>query len=223
MDNTIPLGKLPATVQSDIDLFGAPVLGTDHTLAVELSTATSQLSSPSPSLSSSRLQTNKPNDSSLGTETQRLYCIICKKSFATDATWQAHLRSTKHINAAKSQHQRAAPAQKSTRKSASNNSNSSSNIIDKKETTAAITEILDKRKQAERIASTKKDMAATVYFNIAKALWQANAVRETAKTLTMLHSLLNDSTLNTNAKESANDGTISTAQTRKLIGLSMVG
>jgi hypothetical protein len=103
-------------------------------------------------------------------------------------------------------------------------------------------EIVSKRRQAERIASSKQATAAIVYFNMAKgkldidnlricnmiakmnddcdnlALWQVNAVRETAKTLDMLCVLLKQSdTTNEESEE------LSVSQTRKLIGLSTVG
>ncbi|RKP27189.1 hypothetical protein SYNPS1DRAFT_27147 [Syncephalis pseudoplumigaleata] len=95
-------------------------------------------------------------------------------------------------------------------------------VGNKKESNAKIAEIVSKRRQAERMASTKPATAATVYFNMAKALWQVHAGRETARTLDMLCALLRrDDAVGQAA--SSDDDALSAGQARKLLGLATVG
>jgi hypothetical protein len=116
------LDALPTIVQNDIDckekaiaqvwvtancrclVFGPATLTVEQ--AVVIAHATSVQSN------NQRTSTNKQIHATSSLDTQKIYCSACKKSFATDATWQTHLRSAKHINMIKAQRPPSSVAQK---------------------------------------------------------------------------------------------------------------
>ncbi|KAJ3361544.1 hypothetical protein GGF31_002221 [Allomyces arbusculus] len=156
---------------------------------------------------------NSPASAAVPSATGGMYCTACKKSFATAQTWAAHEQSGKHQqNVKKMAGKAGSPARTPpkvgtppSRMSATPSNASSargspaaagagpaaSSESTGAGTTAAIAEILLKLKKAKAIEDGNASLAATVYWNIAQALWTTHRdPRDTAVALLHLWKLL---------------------------------
>ncbi|KAF9288922.1 hypothetical protein BGZ68_010331 [Mortierella alpina] len=119
----------------------------------------------------------------------RYNCSVCKKSFGSEATWNSHEMSAKHIASVKA-------AEKKNKGGAKNQSGQKgSNGAGKQQRTQEsaieedppeVAEALLSFRKAERVADQNPAMAAPVLWKIAKALWTFRYSQEAAKALSLL-------------------------------------
>ncbi|KAG0267170.1 hypothetical protein BG011_008463 [Mortierella polycephala] len=132
----------------------------------------------------------------------RFNCTVCKKSFGSEATWHSHQISAKHIAATKDAEKKSKGGSKKSGggKGQGNNSNSN-NLRNNKNATKGqadeedppeVTEALMSFRKVEKIVGENPNMAASVLWKIAKALWSFRQCQETAKVLALLIRVLSE-------------------------------
>ncbi|KAF9129682.1 hypothetical protein BGW39_003908 [Mortierella sp. 14UC] len=131
-------------------------------------------------------------------------CAPCKKSFGSEATWNSHQMSAKHVAAVKDAEKKnkgggggGAKGQGGGQKG--NNSSGAKGGRQQKSQEAAeeqdppeVTEALISVRKVEKIVKENPGMAATVLWKIAKALWSHRQSQETAKVLVLLINILTE-------------------------------
>ncbi|KFH72636.1 hypothetical protein MVEG_02925 [Podila verticillata NRRL 6337] len=150
-------------------------------------------SSPSPS---NRPVTNAgstpSNTSNNNNGSDRFNCAPCKKSFGSEATWNSHQKSSKHIAAVKEAEKKAKGGRGGGGGGGSNQQkNNSPNNRSKQQQEAEqepleVTEALMSFRKVEKIVKENPGMAASVMWKISKVLWSYRYTQETAKVLTLL-------------------------------------
>ncbi|KNE62479.1 hypothetical protein AMAG_07695 [Allomyces macrogynus ATCC 38327] len=186
-----------------------PTSASARTRTITPPTQASAPASPSRTPPSSR---NSPaTATAVPSATGGMYCAACKKSFATAQTWAAHEQSGKHQQNVKKMAGKTGspartpprvgtpPSRLGTPPKASSVRGSPASVgvaAGSAEsvgagTTAAIAEVLLKLKKAKAIEDGNASLAATVYWNIAQALWSMHRdPRDTAVALLHLWKLL---------------------------------
>ncbi|KAG0040220.1 hypothetical protein BGZ82_004465 [Podila clonocystis] len=178
--------------------------------------------SPSPSHSIAKGSTTSNASNSNGSD--RFNCAPCKKSFGSEATWNSHQKSAKHIAAVKDAEKRAKGGRGGGGGGGSihQKSNSSSNRSNPQETEMEppeVAEALMSFRKVEKIAKENPGMAASVMWKISKVLWSHRYTQETAKVLTLLVQTL--TTLQSSASPAAPvPGTLSPTQISMTLYLS---
>ncbi|KAF8933160.1 hypothetical protein BGZ47_011006 [Haplosporangium gracile] len=132
-------------------------------------------------------------------------CAPCKKSFGSEATWNSHQMSAKHIAAVKDAEKKnksnggdgeaksQGGGQKGGKKdNAKGRQQKSQDTAAKEQDPPEVTEALMSFRKAEKIVKENPSMAATVLWKIAKALWSHRQSQETAKVLVLLISILTE-------------------------------
>ncbi|KAG0343026.1 hypothetical protein BG000_010163 [Podila horticola] len=155
----------------------------------QLQTPVKGTSSPSP-----RPNTNGSTPSNTGNSngSDRFNCAPCKKSFGSEATWNSHQKSAKHIAAVKDAEKKTKGARGGGGGGGSNQqkSNSSSNRSKQQQDTEPeppeVAEALMSFRKVEKIVKETPGMAASVMWKISKVLWSHRYTQETAKVLTLL-------------------------------------
>ncbi|KAH7042407.1 hypothetical protein BKA57DRAFT_471950 [Linnemannia elongata] len=133
-------------------------------------------------------------------------CVPCKKSFGSEATWNSHQMSSKHIAAVKDAEKKSksgggggggggAKGQGGGQKGGSNNNakgrqQKSQDTAVEEQDPPEVTEALMSFRKVEKIVKENPSMAATVLWKIAKALWSYRQSQETAKVLVLLINIL---------------------------------
>ncbi|KAF9584855.1 hypothetical protein BGW38_004923 [Lunasporangiospora selenospora] len=148
-----------------------------------LSTTTKNGRSPTVSTnpsSSPRNTANPPVTSS--SNDGRLYCSACKKSFGTEATWNSHQNSAKHLAAVKEadKKNKSVSAKGTSGGRGNSKSNPGGNNSTKSQATAAaglvqeeqhpeVKEALATFRKIEKVVNENPSMSATILWKIAKA------------------------------------------------------
>ncbi|KAF9187834.1 hypothetical protein BGZ51_001007 [Haplosporangium sp. Z 767] len=140
----------------------------------------------------------------------RFNCVVCRKSFGSEATWHSHQISAKHIAAVKDAEKKNKGGSKKSgsgggkgqgNSNNNNNNNSSSNHRNNKSTAKGqtdeenppeVAEALMSFRKVEKIVGENPNMAASVLWKIAKALWSFRQSQETAKVLALLIHVLSE-------------------------------
>ncbi|KAF9985993.1 hypothetical protein BGZ75_002330, partial [Mortierella antarctica] len=152
---------------------------------------TQQRASPQPS----PVQPQRQPPAGGGSVDGRYNCAVCKKSFGSEATWNSHEMSAKHIASVKAAEKKSKGGAKN--QSGQKGSNGAGggggggrqqriqeSVIE--QDPPEVAEALLSFRKAERIASQNPDMAAPVLWKIAKALWTFRYSQEAAKALSLL-------------------------------------
>ncbi|KAF9541316.1 hypothetical protein EC957_003218 [Mortierella hygrophila] len=135
-------------------------------------------------------------------------CVPCKKSFGSEATWNSHQMSAKHIAAVKDAEKKSksgggggggggAKGQGGGQKGGNNNNakgrqQKSQETVVEEQDPPEVTEALMSFRKVEKIAKENPSMAATVLWKITKALWSYRQSQETAKVLVLLINILTE-------------------------------
>ncbi|KAF9106820.1 hypothetical protein BGX29_008382 [Mortierella sp. GBA35] len=129
----------------------------------------------------------------------RFNCTACKKSFGSEATWNSHQMSAKHIATVKDAEKKNKGGSKAQAGQKNNNNNSGGKGRQQKTQEATeeqdppeVVEALMSFRKVEKIVKENPSMAATVLWKIAKALWSFRQSQETAKVLDLLISVLSE-------------------------------
>ncbi|KAG0360351.1 hypothetical protein BC939DRAFT_526884 [Gamsiella multidivaricata] len=134
------------------------------------------------------------------TSDPRYNCTVCKKSFGSEATWNNHQMSAKHIAAVKD----AEKSKKNTNAKGGSKSGSTKKgkqpqrqrtkdaEDDQEQVSPEVTEALMSFRKVEKLVKENPGMAASVLWKIAKALWTYRQSLETARALFLLIQVLND-------------------------------
>jgi hypothetical protein len=133
---------------------------------------------PGQSLDRQTMTRNNQNVTSVTPNASKLYCAACKKKFSNDATFNAHLKSAKHIQNEKSA--KKAPAQLANPKDSASKSNSlmilSRDIVlftatwteSDGASNSGIAQAKVKLKQARNTISSRPSRAAIAMWNLAQ-------------------------------------------------------
>ncbi|KAG0087856.1 hypothetical protein BGZ92_006910 [Podila epicladia] len=128
-----------------------------------------------------------------GSGTDRFNCAPCKKSFGSEATWNSHQKSTKHIAAVKDADKkpkggRGGGGGGGSNQQKSNLSNNRSKQLETEPEPPEVAEALMSFRKVEKIVKENPGMAASVMWKIAKGNLQhlRKYTQETAKVLTLL-------------------------------------
>ncbi|KAG0201530.1 hypothetical protein BGX28_005674 [Mortierella sp. GBA30] len=131
----------------------------------------------------------------------RFNCSVCKKSFGSEATWNSHEMSAKHIAAIKGLEKKnkggskVQSAQKNNNNNGGSPGNSRSRVQEnttEDEDPPEVAEALMSFRKVEKIVKENPGMAASVLWKIAKALWSFRQSQETANVLSLLIRVLKD-------------------------------
>ncbi|KAI1316399.1 hypothetical protein EDD11_010042 [Mortierella claussenii] len=127
----------------------------------------------------------------------RYNCSVCKKSFGSEATWNNHQSSAKHLaavkDAAKKNRGVGPKAGAGSQRSSSNNKNNNGNSDHLQEQDPPeVMEALSSFRKVSKIVKENPSMAASVLWKIAKALWSFRQSRETARALSLLIQTLSE-------------------------------
>ncbi|KAF9935197.1 hypothetical protein FBU30_006282 [Linnemannia zychae] len=120
-------------------------------------------------------------------------CAPCKKSFGSEATWNSHQMSAKHIAAVKDAEKKnkgGSKAQGGGQKGG--NRQYKSQEVAEEQVPPEVTEALMSFRKVEKIVNENPSMAATVLWKIAKALWSYRQTQETIKVLLLLIKILSE-------------------------------
>ncbi|KAG0034226.1 hypothetical protein BGZ81_005765 [Podila clonocystis] len=173
--------------------------------------------SPSPSHSITNGSTT--SNASNGNGSDRFNCAPCKKSFGSEATWNSHQKSAKHIAAVKDAEKRAKGRGSGSNHQKSHSSNNHSKPQETESEPPEVAEALMSFRKVEKIAKENPGMAASVMWKISKVLWSHRYTQETAKVLTLLVQTL--TTLQSSASPAAPvPGTLSPTQISMTLYLS---
>ncbi|KAG0302105.1 hypothetical protein BGZ98_007788 [Dissophora globulifera] len=120
-------------------------------------------------------------------------CAVCKKSFGSEATWNNHQLSAKHIAAVKD------ADKKKTNKTGSKGGSKSTSGHQKQQQQQEeeqdppeVVEALASFRKVEKISGENPGMAAPVLWKIAKALWSHRRAQETTRVLSLLIQVLDN-------------------------------
>ncbi|KAI8599937.1 hypothetical protein EDD21DRAFT_147340 [Dissophora ornata] len=142
-------------------------------------------------------------------QTPGFNCSVCRKSFGSEATWNNHQMSAKHIAAVKDMEKKnkagskGGSGQRGARGSSTNNNSGAKNKQQQPQRTNAtqkeeyqdppeVVEALTSFRKVEKVVKESPGMAAPVLWKIAKALWSHRQSLETARVLSLLIRVLSD-------------------------------
>ncbi|KAG0328492.1 hypothetical protein BGZ99_005187 [Dissophora globulifera] len=120
-------------------------------------------------------------------------CAVCKKSFSSEATWNNHQLSAKHIAAVKD-----ADKKKSSKTGSKGGGKSTSGHQkqqqqqEEEQDPPEVVEALASFRKVEKISGENPGMAAPVLWKIAKALWSHRRAQETTRVLSLLIRVLDN-------------------------------
>ncbi|KAJ2961351.1 hypothetical protein NQZ79_g3354 [Umbelopsis isabellina] len=139
--------------------------------------------SPTPGQSFARLATtpSSQNANAVTSNALKLYCSICRKKFSNDATYNAHLKSAKHIQSEKAAKKAPAPPANPKSPAKSDGANNS-----------GIGQANLKLKQARNSISSRPSRAAIAMWNLAQEFYKLKRPRDTAEIMKDLINLLED-------------------------------
>ncbi|KAI9105744.1 hypothetical protein DFS34DRAFT_27452 [Phlyctochytrium arcticum] len=107
------------------------------------------------------------------------YCAPCKRAFSSQSTWRTHQGTARHLTITKENQRKRERTPKRSRSQAQS---------------PALVEANLKLQQAEKLVSSNPHLAATIFWGIAAVFWSNGCVRDTAKCLTNLMSILDSDT-----------------------------
>ncbi|KAI8580897.1 hypothetical protein K450DRAFT_235110 [Umbelopsis ramanniana AG] len=137
---------------------------------------------------------------------RNLYCTACKKKFSNEATWNAHLKSAKHIQSEKASAKSTTVNLGASQKATSGQSN------------PAVAQVSMKLKQAMSIAASKPSRAVGALWTLAQEFYKLKRPRESAQVLNDLIELLE--TLQSQPTKAPDADTLTSAQVSGTLYLS---
>ncbi|KAF9431421.1 hypothetical protein BGZ76_000326 [Entomortierella beljakovae] len=166
-------------------------------LTLEYARYSSQIDTQSSSVPTKQPQQQQQqgNQNNNSTSDGRFNCNVCKKSFGSEATWNSHQMSAKHIAAVKDltkKNKSGGSKGGSGQKNTNNNNNNVKHTqkVQEDQDPQEVIEALASFRKAEKVAKENPGMAASVLWKIAKALWSYRQSLETAKVLSLLIRIL---------------------------------
>ncbi|KAI9017472.1 hypothetical protein BC832DRAFT_31357 [Gaertneriomyces semiglobifer] len=99
-------------------------------------------------------------------------CMVCKKNFGTEATWNAHQKTARHLSAVKEELKR---ERSEAKKTASN---------------PVVADAQMKARQIDKVASSNPSLAATVLWSVGRTFWEHKRIQDAAAALWKLIGIL---------------------------------
>ncbi|KAI9283793.1 hypothetical protein BC943DRAFT_93483 [Umbelopsis sp. AD052] len=148
------------------------------------------------------IKPSSPQDSGMertkSSTSPNLYCTACKKKFSNEATWNAHLKSAKHLQNEKASAKSTTINLGANQKSTSGQSN------------PAVAQVSMKLKQAMNIVASKPSRAVGALWTLAQEFFKLKRPRESAQVLNDLIELLE--TLQSQPTKAPDADTLTSAQ-----------